>query len=273
MVLIREYRVLMPTTVPEYQVAQLYCVAKMSKQETGVGAGVEVLKNEPYTRGTESGQYTHKIYHLGDRIPKWISSLLPKDALKLEEKAWNAYPICGTYLSSPWATSVKIAVETIHKADRGETENIHNLPPEKLKVRQVVYVDIANDKINPKKYKKEDDPTIFSSKKSGRGPLVKDWTKTTEPIMCCYKLITVDINKAIIGPKLERYIQEYEYELMLHFHRQVFCTIDEWFGMTIEDIRKIEDATAKELLAKINQEAPPDAFVPDDNEKSKEELK
>jgi len=91
--------------------------------------------------------------------------------------------------------------------------------------------------------------------------------------MCCYKLITVDINKAIIGPKLERYIQEYEYELMLHFHRQVFCTIDEWFGMTIEDIRKIEDATAKELLAKINQEAPPDAFVPDDNEKSKEELK
>jgi len=161
MVLIREYRVLMPTSVEEYQVAQLYCVAKMSKQETGGGAGVEVLKNEPYTKGNESGQYTHKIYHLGDRIPKWIAAIMPKDALKLEEKAWNAYPVCGTYVSSPWMTSVKISIETIHKADRGETENIHNLPPEKLKVRQVVYVDIANDRINPKKNTKKKKILLF----------------------------------------------------------------------------------------------------------------
>ena len=35
-------------TVEEYQVAQLYSVAEASKNETGGGEGVEVLKNEPY---------------------------------------------------------------------------------------------------------------------------------------------------------------------------------------------------------------------------------
>lgn len=43
---------------------QLYAVAEASKNETGGGEGVEVLVNEPYQKDGESGQYTHKIYHL-----------------------------------------------------------------------------------------------------------------------------------------------------------------------------------------------------------------
>ena len=46
--IIKEYRVTLPMTVEEYQVAQLYSVAEASKNETGGGEGVEVLKNEPY---------------------------------------------------------------------------------------------------------------------------------------------------------------------------------------------------------------------------------
>lgn len=50
--------------VVQYQVGQLYSVAEASKNETGGGEGVEVLKNEPYEKDGEKGQYTHKIYHL-----------------------------------------------------------------------------------------------------------------------------------------------------------------------------------------------------------------
>lgn len=50
--------------VSQYQVGQLYSVAEASKKETGGGEGVEVLKNEPYEKDGEKGQYTHKIYHL-----------------------------------------------------------------------------------------------------------------------------------------------------------------------------------------------------------------
>lgn len=31
------------------------------------------------------------------------------------------------------------------------------------------------------------------------------------------------------------------------FHRQLFCSIDEWFGMSMEDIRKMEDTTKNDL--------------------------
>ena len=61
----------------QYQIAQLYSVAQASKNETGGGEGIEVVKNEPFDSNTNAppdvlldaekynkGQYTHKIYHL-----------------------------------------------------------------------------------------------------------------------------------------------------------------------------------------------------------------
>lgn len=43
---------------------QLYSVAEASKNETGGGDGIQVLKNEPYVKDGEKGQYTHKVYHI-----------------------------------------------------------------------------------------------------------------------------------------------------------------------------------------------------------------
>jgi hypothetical protein len=69
--LVKEYRILLPLTVEEYRIAQLYMIQKKSRiDSSGVGSGVEILKNEPYTNGPGgSGQYTHKIYHIGNKIP------------------------------------------------------------------------------------------------------------------------------------------------------------------------------------------------------------
>ena len=45
---VKEYRIPLPISVSEYQVGQLYSVAEASKDNTGGGEGVEVVKNEPY---------------------------------------------------------------------------------------------------------------------------------------------------------------------------------------------------------------------------------
>ncbi|KAF8923514.1 hypothetical protein BGZ52_009593, partial [Haplosporangium bisporale] len=58
--LIKEYRITNNCSNAEYQVAQLYNVAEMSKAESGGGEGVEIVKNEPYDDGERQGQYTHK---------------------------------------------------------------------------------------------------------------------------------------------------------------------------------------------------------------------
>ena len=41
----------------------------------------------------------------------------------------------------------EIKIESYHIADRGNSENVHQLPPEKLKCREVVHIDIAKVKI------------------------------------------------------------------------------------------------------------------------------
>lgn len=93
--LIKEFRITMPVSVAEYQIAQLFSVAEASIRETGGGEGVEVLKNEPfegkqdlfdgrYTRG----QYTYKVYHLASKIPALVKLILPKGMLEVYEEAW-----------------------------------------------------------------------------------------------------------------------------------------------------------------------------------------
>ncbi|EFA84917.1 hypothetical protein PPL_01910 [Heterostelium album PN500] len=41
--LIKEYRITLPLTVEEYQIAQLYMVSKKSKETTKGGEGIEIL--------------------------------------------------------------------------------------------------------------------------------------------------------------------------------------------------------------------------------------
>jgi len=256
MVFIKEYRILLPMTIDEYKRGQLYSVAKTSSQETGGGEGVEVLKNEPFKNeeGLE-GQYTEKIYHVGRRLPGLVKAVLPVSALKLEEKAWNAFPYCKTVLRNEWiGEAFTFSIESRHfDNDEGKQENVHNLPPDLLKKREVDFIDISKDKIDKKNYKPEEDPTLVRSEKAGRGPLVDKWTEQ-RPLMCCYKLVTAEYKKMLIGGSIESFLQTFERDLFVRFHRQVYCWIDEWFLMTMEDVRAFENKTKAVLDNKLNEE-------------------
>jgi len=254
MVLVKEFRVVLPMAVEEYQVGQLYSVAKTSSQETSGGEGVEVLNNEPYEDSTGKGQYTEKIYHVGSRLPGWVKAFIPGSALKLEEKAWNAYPYCKTVLKNQWmGDSFTFTIESRHFNDNGQQENVHGLTPEQLKKREVDFIDIAADKIDKKEYKKEEDPTLVRSEKAGRGPLTEGW-KDKQPIMTCYKLVTVEFKMFGLQGKVESFLMNFERNLFLKFHRQVYCWLDEWFGMTMEDIRNYENKTKQDLDNKLKTE-------------------
>ena len=45
-------------------------------------------------------------------------------------------------------------------------------------MREVIHIDIANDRISSGDYKTEHDPSLFKSTKTGRGPLKGPWAKT-----------------------------------------------------------------------------------------------
>lgn len=56
-------RILSPLIL-QYQVAQLFSVAEVSKNETGGGEGIEVLKNEPFDNFPLLGMVAMKSHNL-----------------------------------------------------------------------------------------------------------------------------------------------------------------------------------------------------------------
>uniref|UniRef100_A0A0M3IU37 Phospholipase-like protein n=1 Tax=Ascaris lumbricoides TaxID=6252 RepID=A0A0M3IU37_ASCLU len=113
------------------------------------------------------GIYALKLYRIKSKS-SWIvmKKILPDDAFVLREECWNAYPYCKTILT------------------------VLNLNKNMLKKREVTLLNIYDEK-----YRKnsditpETDPRIFHSKLTGRGPFNEDWMKTTEPVMCCHKVL------------------------------------------------------------------------------------
>uniref|UniRef100_A0A7I4CES5 Phosphatidylinositol transfer protein N-terminal domain-containing protein n=1 Tax=Physcomitrium patens TaxID=3218 RepID=A0A7I4CES5_PHYPA len=226
MVQIVEFRVIMPLLLEEYRVAQMYMVNKIQEQQTGGGEGVEVLINKPFENEEFGrGQYTSKIYHLQSKIPSWLSAFVSTKFMYIEEEAWNAFPKCKTVLKCPYLNRFKLTIETIHVADNGNTVNAHNLDKDALALRKVEYLDIAS---NVKDYWNyviggpEIDLTKFKSEITGRGPLAPGW--------------------------------QAERALFLESHKQCFHWIDEWFGLTYEDVRRMEmenDLALNQKLGKL----------------------
>ncbi|XP_028269766.1 membrane-associated phosphatidylinositol transfer protein 2-like isoform X6 [Parambassis ranga] len=287
--LIKEYRIPMPMSVEEYRIAQLYMIQKKSREEScGEGSGVEILENKPYTDGPGgTGQYTHKVYHIGMHIPSWFRSILPKAALRVEEESWNAYPYTRTRYTCPFVEKFSIDIETYYKPDTGNQADVFNMSAVEKRQRTIDPIDIVTDPIPPHEYKSEEDPRLYKSVKTQRGPLRDDWIEEYNnnpgktPIMCAYKLCKVEFRYWGMQSKIERFIHDVGLrKVMVRAHRQAWCWQDEWYGLTIEDIRQLELETQLTLARKMAQfsqaeeatEANGGAPSPDKDQEAKEAI-
>ncbi|XP_029777698.1 membrane-associated phosphatidylinositol transfer protein 2 isoform X3 [Suricata suricatta] len=265
--IIKEYRIPLPMTVEEYRIAQLYMIQKKSRNETyGEGSGVEILENRPYTDGPGgSGQYTHKVYHVGMHIPSWFRSILPKAALRVVEESWNAYPYTRTRFTCPFVEKFSIDIETFYKTDAGENPNVFSLSPVEKSQLTIDVIDIVKDPVPPSEYKTEEDPKLFHSIKTQRGPLSDNWIEEYKqqvcPIMCAYKLCKVEFRYWGMQSKIERFIHDTGLrKVMVRAHRQAWCWQDEWYGLSMENIRELEKEAQLMLSRKMAQ------FSEDDEE-------
>ena len=231
----------------------MYTTLEVSKAETGGGEGVEILKNEAFDNVPlfggkyDKGQYTYKVYHVQSRFPTWARRFVPS-GLTAHEESWNAYPYSKTVVSSPYMDNkFFIEIESFHCEGRGDKENVLQLDHEKLKDRTVIQIDIANDPIAEKDYEEEEDPSKYKSIKSGQGPLTGDWKSSAEPLMTAYKLVSINFEWFGIQNRVEQFVQNQEQRLFTIFHRKLFCWTDKWYGLTLDEIRKLEIESKEEL--------------------------
>lgn len=124
-----------------------------------------------------------------------------------------------------------------------------NLEPEVLAARDVDEIDIAFDELT-KHYKTEEDPKIFQSIKTKRGPLIEGW-RDDKPIMCSYKVVHATFGVWGFQTRVEAYIHHCIREVLLLGHRQAFAWIDEWIDMSMQDVRDYERQLQEETNKKL----------------------
>merc|ERR1712080_568692 len=88
---------------------------------------------------------------------------------------------------------------------------------------------------------------------TGRGPLSGNWRESSEPVMTAYKLVTVQFKWWGLQNKVESFIHTTERRIFTNFHREVFCWMDKWHGMTMADIRALEEETKAKLDEERNK--------------------
>lgn len=237
--------------------SQLYTVIEACKNATDGGDGIEWVENKPFHnilhvgRSFTSGQYTRKIYHIGNKLPRYVRCLLPEKSRSAIEEAWNAFPYCKIKYKPVFSDRLDMRIESIRLSDRGEADNALNLTPAQLAHRQVILVDILNDPVDPKDYKTSDDPAKFRSKILDRKPL--QGTKTCEPHLCCYKVSFVECSWLVFGRLIESFILKQYPRLFVWLQRQLYCSIDQWYGLTQSKIRKLEYESIEILNKQIRE--------------------
>lgn len=85
-----------------------------------------------------------------------------------------------------------------------------------------------------------------------RGCLIEGWRDTDKPLMCSYKLVDVSFEVWGLQTKVEEFIHRSIRDILLLGHRQAFAWIDDWYDMSLDDVRAYEHETHQETNKKLN---------------------
>ncbi|XP_015805851.1 cytoplasmic phosphatidylinositol transfer protein 1b isoform X1 [Nothobranchius furzeri] len=247
--LMKEYRICMPLTVEEYRIGQLYMISKHSCEESDGGDGVEVVRNEQDTHPLHGvGQVTEKRIYLTSKLPTWIKTFVPQ-IFYVTETAWNFYPYTVTEYSVSFLPKFSVRIETRFENNNGCNNNVFGDAP--TPADSVSFLDILSDPIPEKHYKNSEDLSLWRSDKTSRGPLERGWRDGHEPIMCSYKRVWCSFEVFGFQSRTEGFVHKNIRDVLLVAHRQAVAWLDEWHGLSLEEVRKYEKAMQETTNSKV----------------------
>jgi len=244
----------LPLSFEEYQKGSRYSLAKTMVVNSNESEGLQILEQRAFDNPNaedprlEVGVYSKKILHLGPRAPKLVRKLTPKDALMLIEESWDCYPYMKTvYESTYFGERFELVVETMVVGnDRGQNPNALALSKEDLKLREIDFMDIINEPCQAGSDGLQTDgvldPKTFVSQSTKRGPYGgTKFGETCEPVCCVYKVVKCACKFGVFQKLAESLLQSRGMrDLLLPFHQQMWCTLDEWHPMSLEEVEAYE---------------------------------
>ncbi|OSX81330.1 hypothetical protein BU14_0022s0050 [Porphyra umbilicalis] len=234
-------------------------------------SGVVFVKNEPFTdnpHGLPPGQYTEKTYYLDAHLPAFLSALLPTGAGVLHETAWNSFPNCVTSYASPYmGDKFSLVLRSAYvdappagvPVDGPPTEapshplyNTVGLTAEELAARSTVDLDVSSKAFVS--LVAGEDPTAWTCAAAcpPRGPLPPGgaWRNGGGggPRMVAVKVAAVHFGQRGVQGRVEAWAQRYGLRnAFVRYNRRILCWMDEWIGLTMEDIRRLEGEVKRKL--------------------------
>lgn len=232
------------------------------------------MKNEPFTdnpHGLPPGQYTEKTYHLDAHLPSFLAALLPTGAGVLLETAWNSFPVCVTAYTSPYfGAKFSLVIRSVYAdappagvpvdgpATRVPSHPLYNvvgLDAAELAARTVVDVDISSTE--HVSLVAGEDPTSWKGGGGAagcpvRGPFPAGGSWRTGPAgaprMMAVKVVALHFAKRGLQGRAEAWGQRYGLRnSFVRYNRRVVCWMDEWLGLSMSDIRRLEGETKRQL--------------------------
>ncbi|KAI6660507.1 Cytoplasmic phosphatidylinositol transfer protein 1-like isoform X1 [Oopsacas minuta] len=239
--LIREFRIVMPLSVDEFQRGQRYTIAKAEREAVEEGVGIMLVVSE-HCQHDLYGDGVHQVkrFYLTSYLPSWVQSFIPSHSFYVLEESWNYYPYhCYSIFTCKILPNLRVEIFSCYLNDKGTTDNVFKLDPVVLKQSKVVVFDVINDRLKDNKggrYNTE----VFKCEKAKRGPLNKDWIDTQNEVMCSYKLIKSSVPIIGIQNKAECGIVEGLREVLYQTHKDSIMWLDEWFDITYGELRELE---------------------------------
>ncbi|XP_016893357.1 cytoplasmic phosphatidylinositol transfer protein 1b isoform X3 [Cynoglossus semilaevis] len=224
-------------------------ISKHSCEQSGGGEGVEVVKNEPSVHPQYgAGQLTEKRIYLSSKLPSWAKAFVPW-FFYVTETAWNFYPYTITEYSVSFLPKFSVRIETRFENNKGNNNNVFGDTPSPAP--SVSFLDILSDPIPEKHYKEVEDLSRWQSRRTGRGPLQEGWRDTQEPIMCSYKRVQCSFEVYGFQSRTEEFIHKNIRDILLVGHRQAVAWMDEWHGLTMEEVREYERTMTEKTNSKV----------------------
>ena len=254
--LLIEYRIKLPISIDQYQIAHLHTTMDMSKEHTRLGEGVEVMENTPCDTAClpqpRSRKEVTKVQRTSKRyyVPDSITSVVGLNKVVLRESSFNKFPNFRTTVTVESAGDAVIngefTIDTVCRKgdDVVNKDNVFRLPQGILDKRAVVDVDIVADVLPADLVNADEDPKKVLGLTDGwQGSLIPRLS------MVVYKLVFVKSCGPANKETINALVMDNLNKIFNVFHRKLVCSQDRWKGLNMEDIRTMEEET-KDLLDK-----------------------
>ena len=253
----KEFRYVLPLSLDEYRLAEAWCSTQEYTKDTEK-EGIRLVEKRSFNDAWGCGTFYHSVYSYPSVIPGLVKTLLnkfyPNRSLNIHEKTWNSFPRSHSkYTNEDFLKNIlTFNIDTMVLPDLGTTENALELPQSQWENVVVQVMDIAQMSSKTDARFSGYNPLNFVSRKTGRGPLGSTWIKDFDKprtkqtasyqptsCVCAYKLITCEFQYWGLQKLVQDSIISHDAANILGFHQKLYCSMDEWIDLSMDDIDRI----------------------------------